>query len=114
MIYGSTYLSDTDIVQDAMRRGVEKEDSRKRGLVEEMQRRDEERMLRARDRAVIPFKDALVVPSPAAGGGAGGDSVYLEKLDAKTLKLIESGLMVPKWHLDKEPLSNPINNFTGL
>ena len=95
-----------------MKRGAEEEARRVREAAEEVQRREEERRQRARARVVPPFKEALAPPSPAAGGGAvvAGE---LGALDEMTRSLIARGLIVPKWHLEKEPLANPLGNMTG-
>lgn len=95
-----------------MRKDAEEEAKRRKNEELEKQRLEEERRRRIQGRAVPPFMNMQNFESVKKSTNATViNGVDLSTVDDLTRRLIEKGLLVPKWNLEKEVAANP--NGTG-
>lgn len=96
----------------AMRKDAEVEARRRKDEELEKRRLEDERRRRIQDRAVPPFMNMQNFESIRKSTNATViNGVDLSAVDDLTRRLIQKGLLVPKWNLEKETAANP--NGTG-
>lgn len=88
--------------EEKMHKDAEEEQLRRQRLEDKKRRHDEERRRRAMDRKPIPFREGLKTMSNNLSVGVQAGNGQLLRVDAGMQALIDQGLVVPKWNVDKE------------